>query len=231
MRLLIVGNSVSNPPHTGEPSYSQLLEERLAGSGSVETLIRGGETIVQIQGSAMAALGMRPDYLVLQVGINECAPRPLSLAERARLGRVRPSWLQRQIIRLIHRFRPNIIRARALNQVVPLPEFVATVTRLLDAAVAAGTRVLVLPITSVAPEAESRTPFTNREVRRYNDALQALASPGVRVASQAEVFGSDVAAEIVASPDTVHLSPDAHRALASFIANWLTNPARQTGTR
>ena len=159
------------------------------------------------------------------------ASAAVSAQRKASSPSVRPSWLQRQIIRIIHRFRPHIIGARALNQVVPLPEFVAAVTRVLDAAVAAGTRVLVLPITSVAPEAESRTPFTNREVRRYNDALQALASPGVRVASQVEVFGSDVPAEIVASPDTVHLSPAAHRSLASFIANWLTNPARQTGTR
>lgn len=231
MKLLIVGNSVSNPPHDGSPSYVQLLSDRLATAGVVETIIRGGETIAQIEPVAITALGRNPDYLVLQVGINECAPRPLSVSERARLGRLRPAWLQRQIIRVIHRFRPQIIRARALNQVVPLADFVATVQRVVDRAAAAGTRVLILPITTVAAEAEGRTPFTNREARRYNDALRAFASATVRVPSQVEVFGSDDALPIVASPDTVHLSAAAHRTLASFIAGWLATPARQTGTR
>ncbi len=229
MKVLIVGNSVSQPPFPGAQSYPQLLGERLGPDVEIETIIGSGETIEQLEPAAISALATPRDRVVLHIGINECAPRPLSVAERARLSALRPKWLQRQIIRVIHRFRPNIIRVRPLHQFTPLPAFQLAVQRVLTAARSAGARVLVLPITTVTATAEQRTPFTNREVARYNAALLALASSAVHVATQREIFGSDEATPIVASPETVHLSPSAHAVIADYVAAWLD--ARSASTR
>jgi hypothetical protein len=221
LKILIVGNSVSNPPFAGAPSYPALLAEALGPTATIDTIIRSGETIEHMEAGIVRALASGPDWLVLQVGINECAPRPLSVAERARLSALRPAWLQRQIIRVIHRWRPSIIRARALHQFTPLPDFVASVRRVLAVARSARVKVLVLPITTVTTVAERRTPFTNREVGRYNAALLQEASSDVRVATQLEVFGTDDASALVAGPETVHLSPAAHAQLAGFVAEAL----------
>lgn len=221
MRMLVVGNSVSESTSPGVPAYPQLLEQRLGGAWSVHSVVRSGQTIVELEPAVMSALATRFDRVVLQVGINDCAPRPLGLGERERLGRLRPEWLRSRIIRAIHVLRPHIIRTRSLQQFTPVAVFQATARRLVSAAQSAGARLLILPITTVTEVAERRTPFTNREVARYNAALASLASPAVRVATQREIFGSDDAAAIVASPETVHLSGAAHARVADYIVGWL----------
>ena len=217
MKILVAGNSVSEPPSKGAASYPALLSQRFGGAASVETIIGSGETIAQMETRIVESLARRPDWLILQVGINECAPRPLSVAERARLGALQPQWLQWRIVRLIHHLRPWIIRMRTLQQFMPLPDFLSSVRRVLAAAEAHGVRVIVLPITTVTSVAERRTPFTNREVARYNAALAGMAGHNVRVITQQDIFGSDDAAAVVASPDTVHLSLSAHERLADFL--------------
>src|SRR5215212_9498000 len=123
MKVLVVGNSVSMPPAPDEPAYPARLAARLGPSSVIETVIGSGETIAEMEPKIVGALARRPDWMILQVGINECAPRPLSNHERARRGRLRPRWLQWRIIRVVHHLRPWIIKARSLQQFLPLDEF------------------------------------------------------------------------------------------------------------
>src|SRR5205809_916572 len=69
-----------------------------------------------------------------------------------------------------------------------LDRFAASVSRIARAAREAGVRVLLLPITDVTMTAEMRTPFTNREIARYNRALQAAAVDGVAWIDAAALF-------------------------------------------
>lgn len=222
---LIVGNSVSLPPTPELPSYADRLTALVAARWSIETLIRSGETIEQMEPQILSALARTPDRFVMQVGINECAPRPLSVRERERLGRLRPARVRGLIIRGLHRFRPQIIRARRLHQFTPLPRFAASVGRVLAAARQAGARTLILPITSVTAVAESRTPFTNREVARYNAALVDAASRDVDVISERELFGDIAPGGLCVTPDSVHLGDAAHQRIAEYVAGWLEAPA------
>src|SRR5206468_2107531 len=133
--------------------YPQRLETLAAGSWQVITIIRSGATVEEMELEIVEALRGCPDALVLQVGINECAPRPLGVAGRARLGRLRPQWLRDRLIGVVHRFRPQIIRARPLAQFTTLDRFEASVSRVVRAARDAGAAVLLLPITQVTATA------------------------------------------------------------------------------
>jgi lysophospholipase L1-like esterase len=224
MTVLVVGNSVSQAPGPGIPAFPERLSARVGGQWRLETVVNSGATIEQLEADAIAALARSPQRLVLQVGINECAPRPLGWTERERLGRLRPLPLRNLIIRIVHLLRPTIIRVRRLQQFTPLPRFVASAGRVVSSAVSKGIPVLILPITSVTPVAELRTPYTNREIRRFNEGLTGLVAPLVRVVSQAELFGSATAEQLCVTPDSVHLGADAHARIAEFIAAWLESP-------
>jgi lysophospholipase L1-like esterase len=220
-RLLIVGNSVSMPPAADVAPYPDRLAALLGDGWTTAAIIRSGATVEEMEADVIAALASRPDAVVLQVGINECAPRPLGPAGRARLGRLKPVWLRARIIGAIHRWRPQIIRMRPLAQLTTLDRFVASVRRIAAAARSTGAAMLILPVTEVTAVAEARTPFTNREVARYNAALQAASADGAAWVDAATLFAGLTPAVYCHAPETVHWSADAHQRAAEYVAAWL----------
>jgi lysophospholipase L1-like esterase len=221
-QLLMVGNSVSLSPSDGVPAYPSLVEAALNGSWRVSTLVRSGATVEEIEPEVTAWLGnSRLEALVVQVGINDCAPRPLSRSQRRLLGEMRPQWLRQRIIGMLHRWRPYIIRVRPLAQFTPLDRFGASVGRIVACARGVGAAVLVLPITRVTHVAEQRTPHTNREVSRYNGALHAMAQERVTCVDETTLLRGLTPMEFCVTPDTVHLSGRAHQRVADFIVQWL----------
>jgi lysophospholipase L1-like esterase len=201
--------------------YPDRLAALVGGRWQITAIIRSGSTVEEMEPEVLDAMRARPDALVVQVGINECAPRPLGVTGRARLGRLRPQWMRERIIGLIHRWRPEIIRLRPLAQFTTADRFEASVSRIVRAARDAGVAVLLLPITHVTAVAELRTPFTNREVERYNGALQAAARDGSVWVNVAALFPGMTPDDYCHAPETVHWSGGAHQRAAEYIAAWL----------
>jgi acyl-CoA thioesterase I len=221
-RVLVVGNSVSQPLADGVAAYPQRLEALAGQRCTIQTLIRGGATLDDFDAEVISAIEtFNPDVVVLQVGINECAPRPLGRSGRARLARLRPLWLRQRVIAFLHRYRSQIIKLRGVKQLTSAEDFAAAVQRVISAARRRGSVTLILPITRIPAAAEVRTPFTNREVARYNAVLASLADDSVRWVSEAELFDQAVPEDFCAGPQTVHLAASAHETLARFIAEWL----------
>jgi hypothetical protein len=218
---VIVGNSVSLPPAPDIEAYPQRVAAAIAGDWSVATIIHSGKTVEEMEPEILTALSTAPAALVLQVGINECAPRPLAPPGRRRLGALRPLWLRSAIVAAIHRWRPTIIRVRPLAQFTPPDRFAASVRRIAAAARAASSRMLILPITGVTTAAEARTPFTNREVERYNQALRAAAGDGVAWVETASLLSGMTPVDYCHAPETVHWSAAAHARVAQFVVGWL----------
>jgi hypothetical protein len=219
--VLIVGNSVSLSPAAGIEAYPQRLRMAVGPEWQVATIVHSGKTVEEMEPEILEALGKGPSAIVLQVGINECAPRPLGPSGRRRLGALRPVWLRTAIIGAIHRWRPHIIRLRPLAQFTPLDRFAASVGRIVEAARPFGVRMLILPITAVTPAAEARTPFTNREVARYNDALRAVAGQTGTWVDTATLLPTLTPIDYCHEPETVHWSAAAHARVAEFIVAWL----------
>ena len=210
------------PPADGVTAYPELLQARLRDKWQVFTIIGGGKTIDELEPDILAALdNLRPHVLALQVGVNECGPRPLSRQERARLGRVRPRLLQSFIIRVLHAFRPHIIRARGPNQFTSATAFAECVRRIIARARALHAFVVIVPITHVSASAEIRQPFFNREIDRYNDILRGIKADGVLYLEERELFGDRRPEEFCLTPETVHLNGWAHERLAAVIADRL----------
>jgi lysophospholipase L1-like esterase len=228
--LLFIGNSMSGSPGGAVAPYPERLAPLLPSAWRVTTIIRSGATIEEMESEIITALAARPAAVVLQVGINECAPRPLGAAGRRRLGRLRPVWLRNRIIGVLHRWRPEIIRRRSLAQMTPLDRFQASVGRVTDAARRAGSRMMILPITEVTDAAERRTPFTNREVARYNRVLQALAGDGVTWVDTPTLLPGLTPAAYCWSPETVHWNEAAHERIARFLYGWIA-PADEAPAR
>ncbi len=206
----------------GVPAYPKLLEERLGDRWKVVHIIRGGETVDQFEPEVLTTLEETvPRAILLQVGINECGPRPLNRKERERLGRVWPRWLRSLLIRILHHFRPQIIRARGPNQFTPLAVFAQSVEKIIAKAVSLRCAVLILPITRVSAIAEIRQPFFNREIERYNEVLRGFKRNGVVYVEQQELLGSHTPEDFGISPENVHLKGWAHERIAAFVSDWL----------
>lgn len=220
--LLVVGNSVSEAPAKGVVPYPELLEARILPGWQVCKVIRGGKTVDELEADAAATIrANRPRALILQVGVNECGPRPLSRQERAWLGRLQPGWLRGALISLIHRYRPQIIRWRGPRSFTSLPEFQQCVRRILASAREIGCAVLILPITKVSATAEIRQPFFNREIERYNNVLRSFNGTDVRYVEQVELFGDLTPDHYCIVPESVHLDAMAHERIAAYVGRWL----------
>jgi lysophospholipase L1-like esterase len=226
-RLLIVGNSVSMPPQAGTEAYPGRLFRMLGDEWQVSLIIKSGATVEEMEQDVLDALRARPDAVVLQVGINDCAPRPLGPAGRARLGALEPRWLRDRMIGAIHRWRPQIIRLRPLAQFTTIDRFAAAVTRIARAARDAGAAVLLLPITEVTDAAEARTPFTNREIARYNDALRGVAGEGVAWVDASVLLPGLTPSQYSHTPETVHWSAAAHQRVAEYVGEWVRSARAQ----
>lgn len=220
--MLVVGNSVSISPADGVPAYPELLQGELGVLWEVRPVLRSGATIDEFETEILQTItAYQPDVLVLQVGINECAPRPLARRGRDRLSHLRWTALRARIIQFLHEYRAQIIRFRGVRQLTPLPVFESSVRRVLARALQCGGRVLILPITRLTSTAEMRTPFANQEIARYNEALRACAGTQVRFVAEGELFPGQPPDDYSASPATVHLSGAAHAAIARFVHDWI----------
>src|SRR5437899_4371430 len=80
---LLIGNSVSLAPSAAVVPYPELVTGVARDSWRLHALIRSGATVEEIEPDATALMATHQlAAVVLQVGINECAPRPLSASQR-----------------------------------------------------------------------------------------------------------------------------------------------------
>ena len=220
--LLVVGNSVSLAPADGVPGYPERVAKRATDWRQV-VVIDSGATVEELAPRALDAIrAVSPEAVIVQVGINDCAPRPWSPRQRRWLGRLKPLALRQRIISAIHRWRPQIIRLRPLAQNAPLEKFDAAVGRLVAAARACGATVLLLPIPPIHEVAEARTPFANREIARDATALRRHAGEGVSYVDTETLFHSGDPSTYCITPASVHWNATAHDRAAQYIVTWLS---------
>jgi len=198
--------------------YAQLLAERgwVVHNHSVD-----GGTVRDIERAAALALAShRPTAIVIQVGIVDCAPRPLAFWERELLSHVRPDRLRNRIVAFLHEHRAAIIARRRLIQSTPLPEFTQSLERLAERCLSATSHVAALPIFPATSEVLARNPLLRSEIDKYNDAMRRW-SERLRFFEVKETVGETPIESLAATPESVHLNQRGHELVAEALCSWL----------
>lgn len=117
---------------------------------------------------------IKPDVVVLQVGIVDCYPRAIKKAELSILLRL-PSVISRAVHRLVKRFYARLIVARGIRYVQPAA-FRANLQTLSE--IFEGARIMVVPIAPPSQTYQAKNPRIASSVDEYNALLSSLFTDG-----------------------------------------------------
>lgn len=135
---------------------------------------------------------LKPDIVVVQVGIVDCYPRAIKKAELSILLRL-PGFVSRPVHRLVKRFYSRLIASRGIRYVPPA-SFRANMSALSE--IFAGAKMLVVPIAPPSVAYQARNPLIAQSVEEYNQLLREEFGTGFisdcyPVGAVAEIFLSD----------------------------------------
>ncbi|MCU1733983.1 MULTISPECIES: hypothetical protein [unclassified Pseudomonas] len=111
---------------------------------------------------------LKPDIVVVQVGIVDCYPRAIKKAELSILLRL-PTFISRPVHRLVKRFYARLIVSRSIRYVPPA-SFRANLLALSE--VFAGAKILIVPIAPPSLAYQARNPLIAQSVEEYNELLK-----------------------------------------------------------
>jgi len=213
VRIAVVANSQGTA--TGvqpEEAYPERLRALLAPEHEVIPYAVSGWAIRDFNEHVAEVLALKPDLVVLQVGIVECSRRILSAREKRVLGRIRGSA---RLTKWLHGRRQTVIvwrsRLRIDTRLYAVPEFAEEVARLLLALRAGAVDVLVLETPQFGSGYERlHFPLINEDIELFNRVLRRHGS----VAMLAP--GDD--AETIWQTGTVHFDTEGHRLVAERLA-------------
>ena len=167
---------------------------------------------------------LRPAAVVIQLGIVDCAPRPLRPSERDFLERIRPRLLRTAIVRFLHEYRATVIRYRGLIQRTDIVSFKEHFRRLLEDCLAVTNRVGILPIFPATESILARNPRLAAEIDKYNEAMRS--DPRAVMFDASEVFDGAPIEALSVAPESVHLNQRGHELMASQVERWLRSEER-----
>jgi len=217
-----------SPPEAREnpvTCYPDLLRERLETEGwRVEHRSSSGATVDDIERTARQIVPeLRPAAVVIQLGIVDCAPRPLRPWERDLLGRIRPRLLHAVVVRFLHEYRAEVIRYRGLIQRTDIVAFREHFRQLLDHCLAVTNRIAILPIFPATSSILARNPRLAAEIGKYNEAMRS--DPRAVMFDVGEIFGKASIETLSVTPESVHLNQGGHELMAACLEKWLRSAA------
>lgn len=170
--------------------------------------LNGLHTGLMRQGLANVLGAFRPEIVILQIGIVDCAPKALKENELKVVTRL-PAVLNRPIHRFVKRNYQALVKLRDITY-VSRDDFRANLRAVAEHFSRAS--FVVVPIGPPNTAYKAKNPLMERNIGDYNDVL-------------ASVFGDAFAAEIYAGvdleafylADNHHLSPHGHRTVAERV--------------
>lgn len=234
--ILVYGDSLSLPRSRDEvhclDTYPELLRRALEASARdlrVGVLNRslGGATIDSlyahfVRDSAYLGAGAA-HILVIQCGIVDCAPRPVSPGVKAGIGRL-PTPLRWAIARLLHYARPLLLKSGLSWRNTEGPQFAEVLEQWIARATKSAERIYVVNIAPPTPSLDRHSPGLASSIDAYNAAIAKV----VAAAQPDRVRLVDVHCAIISRPDGLsecinqadghHITAAGHRLYAQLIA-------------
>jgi lysophospholipase L1-like esterase len=180
MRLVVYGDCIPiDPVNLDEGKRFPGLISSAFGDLSVEVLAYSGETTLESKNNINELLDKKPDFVILNWGLNDALPRGLKRINRSRAIRTLYKLRMGKTLRWISRtFLLNPLEC--LLQFIRKPRFYYSVEetcghfKYLFEAIRKKNRETVIITVSITPIANYRFRHANKYIKLYNDAIRQL---------------------------------------------------------
>jgi len=201
MYSLFISDSLGLP--NSKTKYEDTIPYYLSQKGNVWLISHTGATVSEYVATLAELSKLMADSFfdvaVIQLGLSDCAPRPLAIWWRDILSKLRPVGLRRTIIRGLHRHRPFIQKHIGYFQRTPYDVFKKDFDTLLRLVSSLSRSSIVVLMPPIKDSLEEHSPGLRKEIDRYNTLMKELA--GLCCIDQTE--------ELEALPE-VYLTNDGH---------------------
>jgi hypothetical protein len=231
--IRLYGDSLSLPRHSDGirffDTYIELLVLGLQISGlprrvSVLNRAAGAATITSLHVGFLRdqeCLGRDAGGItIIQCGIVDCAPRPISPGVKSAIGRL-PGPFRLPVVRLLHYARPTMLRAGLQWRYTELDDFRTQLDQWLLEAAGACERTYVINIAPTVPAIDRHSPGLSESIVAYNRCMAAAvtaATPGTTILVDANAAISATGSVLdYVSADGHHITPAGHRLYADLL--------------
>ncbi len=185
---------------------------------------RGSITINQVYQELLEKIGYfsrTGNILVIQIGVCDCAPRPIPYWLRNIIGTL-PEKARTYAIKQIHTNRPLIQRAGIKWQMVPPRTFLEYYAKLLSVATKAFDRIYLINIAPTNPETEMQSPGFSFQIEKYNslikEVVENMNNEKLRLLDvHSKIKNKTGELSLYINKDGVHITVLAHRMYADMI--------------
>jgi lysophospholipase L1-like esterase len=235
-KIVILADSLSlpRPENLGntlyEETYPYLLDVSLREQQGVNAPIiiekgKRSRTMPDVASDWKEYVSLRkPEIVVIQVGITDCAPRVFTSKQRTYIERIPSKFIREILLKFVHKFRRQIIASSQPKVYTPLVQFSETVAKLVEFAERDDVSALVFVQIVMPPDSlEIRSPGLQENVRLYNNVLDQVKSKlGVYVIEFNELMRNQKNKESYLLDDGQHLSVRGHQLLAKHLEHLVT---------
>lgn len=233
----VYGDSFSLPRPADGISHNDVFGELLRSSieairpglrVSVYNRSRGGAASTDLYGLYSQDRGYfaanEDGILIIQCGINDCAPRPVPPRVRAVIGKL-PTALRWAVVKIIHFARPYLLGAGIRWYATDLDNFEALLRKWLEEALRECPHVYVTTIVPVGKVVEKRSPGFSENIQKYNEKIRDVCkSTGAVLIDAFDAITSRPAGLTTYLTDTdgYHITREGHALFSELIFSDLT---------
>jgi lysophospholipase L1-like esterase len=238
--LAIYGDSLSLPRHDlqvrREDTYAELIAARLGEAGRRVMLYNRslaglpiGRMLEHFTADVWYFGPLKHATCIIQLGIVDCAPRPVNSRAKARIDRL-PSVIRGRIVAAIRRLRPTLIEHGLFTRETSEADFRTRLAQLVHLAADNFGGVVVVNICPNHPNIDARSPKMRESIEAYNRIIAAVVAdagkPAVKLADVFSAISADGIDGRVNPVDGHHISVAGHRTYADVVAQAITDVGR-----
>jgi lysophospholipase L1-like esterase len=229
--LVVYGDSLGLPRNAlevrREDTYAELVAARLCEGRREATLYNrslGGVPIGRMLEHFTADVWyfgpLKQATCIIQLGIVDCAPRPVTSRDKARIDRL-PAVVRQPVIATIRRWRPTLIEHGLFTRETSEEDFRAKLAQFVRLAADNFGGVVVVNICPNHPDIEARSPKMPDSIAAYNriiaDVVADAATPTVRLADVFAAISAEGIDGRVNPADGHHINVAGHQTYAAVI--------------
>lgn len=237
-KVALYGDSLACPRHNivdSHERYIALVENYMRKEFKPEYIevrdrAKGGAVISELYDAYIednTYYKLPGDVLIIQVGIVDCAPRPIDEARRVFISKL-PGLVKRSIIRYIHKRRASMIKASGGFVKTSPEKFYSILNNFVGDAIQNYLQIFVINICPTNKEIEKRSPGFGSNIDKYNgiiyNVVENLKTDKLTLIDVNQMIKDDFdnIDSFVVKQDGHHIYPKTHKWIAEAIIKKLS---------